>query len=65
MIHQSVFGKTKDGREVLAFTFENGASRATVLNWGGILQSVVVPDKNGKPVDVILGYSTEIGRAHV
>jgi len=61
MIRQSVFGKTKDGKKVLAFTFENGGSRATVLNLGGILQSLIVPDKNGNPVDVILGYATVAG----
>lgn len=57
MIEQSVFGKTKDGREVLAFTLRDGVSHATVLNLGGILQSVVVPDKNGDLVDVVLGYN--------
>ncbi len=61
MITSSSFGKTKDGREVLAFTFEDGARRATVLNLGGIIQSIVVPDKNGNPTDVILGYNDVAG----
>ena len=58
MITQKVFGKTEDGREVLAFTLTDGAAHATVLNYGGIVQSLVVPDKNGKPTDVVLGYNT-------
>ena len=58
MITQKLFGKTEDGREVLAFTLEDGASHATILNYGGIVQSLVVPDKNGKPTDVVLGYNT-------
>ncbi len=61
MITSRSFGKTKDGREVLAFTFEDGARRATVLNLGGIIQSIVVPDKNGNPTDVILGYNDVAG----
>ncbi len=56
MITTKVFGKTKEGQEVLAFTFTDGEKSATVLNYGGTLQSVIVPDKNGKPTDVILGY---------
>ncbi len=58
MITTKVFGKTLDGREVLAFTLQDGANHATVLNFGGILQSLVVPDKNGTPTDVVLGYNT-------
>ena len=34
---------------------QNGAE-ACVTNWGGRLVSVMVPDKNGKMTDVVLGY---------
>ena len=61
MITYKQFGKTADGREVLAFTLEDGGSRAVVLNFGGIVQSIVVPDKNGNPTDVILGYNDVAG----
>lgn len=61
MITSKSFGKTKDGREVLAFTFHDGARSATVLNLGGIIQSIVVPDKDGTPTDVILGYNDVAG----
>ncbi len=57
MITTKVFGFTRDGREVLAFTLSDGNARAVVLNYGGVIQSVVVPDKNGNPTDVILGYN--------
>lgn len=57
MITEKVFGKTQNGETVLSFTLEDGARRATVLNLGGIIQSIVVPDKNGVPTDVILGYN--------
>lgn len=58
MIYQNIFGVTKDGQEVLAYTLEDGASHAVVLTLGGIVQSIVVPDKEGTPTDVILGYNT-------
>ena len=57
MITSRVFGKTQDGQEVLAFDFIDGERRATVLNLGGIIQSIVVPAKDGTPTDVILGYN--------
>lgn len=58
MITKKLFGKTKDGREVLAYTLGDGAFYATVLDLGGTLQSIVVPDRAGKPTDVLLGYNT-------
>lgn len=61
MISTRIFGKTQDGREVLAFDFTDGKNRATVLNYGGIIQSIVVPDRNGNPTDVILGYNDVAG----
>lgn len=61
MIYQNRFGMTKDGREVTAYTLEDGASRAVVLSLGGILQSLVVPDRDGNPTDVILGYNDVAG----
>ena len=61
MITSKGFGKTQRGEEVLAFTLEDGARRATILNFGGIIQSLVVPDRNGTPTDVILGYNDVAG----
>lgn len=58
MIYRDIFGTTKDGQEVLAYTLEDGNSRAVVLTLGGIVQSIVVPDRGGNPTDVILGYNT-------
>lgn len=56
MITITKFGTTKDGREVLAFTLKDGKRQATVLNYGGTLQSIIVPDKVGVPTDILLGY---------
>ncbi len=61
MIHTSVFGKTSDGQTVIAFKLKDGANEATILNLGGIIQSLKIADKNGNPVDVILGYNDVAG----
>ncbi len=56
MITTSLFDKLPDGREVIAYTISDGDKKAVILNYGGIIQSLIVPDKNGTPTDVILGY---------
>ncbi len=56
MITKKEFGKTKDGKTVTAYTIHDGESYLTALDLGGIVNKIVVPDRNGKPVDVILGY---------
>ncbi|MDE6274059.1 MAG: galactose mutarotase [Clostridiales bacterium] len=61
MISERVFGKTNSGEEVLAFTLTDGARKVTILNLGGTIQSIVVPDKNGNPTDVLLGYNDVAG----
>lgn len=51
------FGRTKEGRSVTAFTLCNdGGMRVTVLDLGGTVQSLIVPDRAGAPIDVVLGY---------
>ena len=51
------FGKTKDGKIVTAFELRNeNDMRVTVLDFGGTIQSVILPDRNGVPTDVVLGY---------
>ncbi|MEO9131948.1 MAG: aldose epimerase family protein [Sphingomonas sp.] len=55
---RSSFGTLPDGRAVEAVTLSNGKGmRATIINYGAILQSVVVPDRTGKSADVALGYA--------
>ena len=51
------FGKTKDGKDVTAFEMSNSNGMVVkILNFGGVVQSIVVQDKNGNPTDVCLGY---------
>ena len=58
MITTRVFGRTKEGRRVLAFTIADGRSSVTILNYGGIVQRLVVPANDGRLTDVVLGYRT-------
>ena len=56
------FGKTTDGTEVQLFTLRNSQGvTATISNFGGTLTSLLVPDKNGKLGDVILGFDNVSG----
>jgi aldose 1-epimerase len=56
------FGKTTDGTEVQLFTLANANGvRATITNYGGTLTSLLVPDKDGKLGDVILGFDNVSG----
>lgn len=54
---ESNFVSEVDGKPTALYVLknENGAE-ACVTNWGGRLVSVMVPDKNGKMTDVVLGY---------
>lgn len=53
------FGKLPDGRAVESITLRNGKGvSAAVITYGAALQSLVMPDRDGKPADVTLGYAS-------
>jgi aldose 1-epimerase len=53
------FGKTPDGTPVEIYTLRNPAGMtARIITYGGIVQSLDVPDKRGNFGDVVLGYHT-------
>ena len=52
------FGKTSGGEEVSQITLDNGMISCQVLTYGAVLRTLWVPDRDGKPVDVVLGYDT-------
>ena len=59
MITKQLFGTTRSGDSVTRYTLTNANGMTVqVLDYGCIIQSVIVPDRNGKPVDVVLGYDT-------
>ena len=50
------FGQTPDGRDVTLFTLINGlGSSVEIMDLGGIIVSLKVPDRDGKISDVVLG----------
>jgi len=58
-ISRSSFGKTKDGQEITCVHLENSkGAYVNILDYGATIQSIVVPDRAGKLVDVCLGYDS-------
>ncbi|HCL77683.1 aldose epimerase family protein [Stutzerimonas nitrititolerans] len=54
---QGTFGKLPDGTPIEKYTLQNSNGvQATIITYGGILQALVVPDKNGKGDDIVLGF---------
>jgi aldose 1-epimerase len=53
------WGNLPDGRQVSLFTLENGkGARVRIANFGALIVSLEVPDKNGELGDVVLGYDS-------
>ena len=53
------FGTTKAGQSVTEYTLTNkGGASIKVIDFGAILTSIVVPDRNGALADVALGFDT-------
>lgn len=51
-----------DGAKVEAITLSNAKGvKARILSYGATLQSLIGPDRNGKPADVLLGYDDLAG----
>ena len=53
------FGKTKNGEPIKIFRIENANGMiAEVTDFGAILTSLFVPDRNGKVTDIVLGFDS-------
>jgi aldose 1-epimerase len=56
-ITQADFGQTPDGKPVVLYTLRNASgAEADIMNYGGILQKLIMPDRQGNLADVVLGY---------
>ena len=51
------WGTTQKGDKVRLFTLTGkGGMVARITNFGGVVVDLMVPDRHGKPVNVVLGY---------
>ncbi|MGY1580288.1 aldose epimerase family protein [Streptomyces sp. MN13] len=53
---KELFGKLADGTKVYRWSLENGGTRLKVLSYGGIVQSLELPDRRGRYANVSLGF---------
>ena len=56
-VSESKFG-ILNGAEVKAFTLKSDTIKAVILNYGGVIQSLETPDKNGVWDDITTGFET-------
>ena len=52
-----LFATLPDGTPVHRWTLERAGVRVRILSYGGIVQSVEVPDREGRTADVVLGFA--------
>lgn len=58
-IEKQAFGKTPDGKDVDLYTLTNtNGLKTQITNYGGIVTTLYVPDRDGKLDDIVLGYET-------
>jgi aldose 1-epimerase len=58
-ITKADFGKTPDGTPVEIYTLRNSkGAEACIMTYGGIVQKLTMPDKNGEFADVVLGFDS-------
>ncbi|MFH8972482.1 aldose epimerase family protein [Streptomyces sp. NPDC017890] len=53
---KELFGKLADGTKVYLWSLENGGTRMKVLSYGGVVQSLEIPDRRGRYENVSLGF---------
>lgn len=50
------WGITKHGEQVYRYTLKNQFAEIKVLNYGGVIQEIKTPDKDGKFENIVLGF---------
>src|SRR5271168_2390627 len=62
-VRKAPYGATKDGRVISAYTLINdrGAS-ATILDYGGAIAEIRVPDRDGRLGNVVMGFKDMASR---
>jgi len=58
-LNKKSFEDTVDGKPTDLYVLKNSSGAcAAITNYGGRIVSLIVPDKNGKPTDVAVGFKT-------
>jgi aldose 1-epimerase len=58
-ITKADFGKTPDGTPVEIYTLHNAkGAEARIMTYGGIVEKLTMPDKNGNYADIVNGFDT-------
>ena len=58
-VHKTFFGKLENGNQVFLYTLKNdNGMEVKITNYGGIVTSIKVPDKDGQFGEVTLGYES-------
>jgi aldose 1-epimerase len=58
-VDKEAFGTTPDGQHIDRYTLTNGRGmRVRIITYGGIIQTIEVPDRRGHVANVALGFST-------
>ncbi|WP_346862014.1 aldose epimerase family protein [uncultured Draconibacterium sp.] len=52
------FQSTVNGKATNLYVLQNGDITTAITNYGGRIVSLLAPDKNGKPGDVVLGFKS-------
>src|SRR5579862_2585214 len=59
MITKSSFGTMPDGTPIELYTLRNSkGAEADIMTYGGILQRLKMPDRDGNIADVVLGFDS-------
>ena len=59
MIRNQALGITPEGGQVDGYTLTNSHGvEVRAINYGGAITSLAVPDRNGKPANVVLGFDS-------
>ncbi len=56
-IEKKSFGQHND-QDVLLYTLHNGTMSISIATYGGIVQSIILPDREGTKQDIALGFNT-------
>lgn len=57
-ITKQLYATTDDGEDITLYTLKNKQVEVNIIDYGGIITNVLVPDKSGRIEDISLGFDT-------